>query len=365
MKSKRTLKRGLSIVMSFALMLTLLLNVGVLEPKAATVAIYVDGVPLAVDTDVPGDAVYFKNGDAAGYLTGTASDYNAKLENGTNGLVLTLNGLDCGFSASYPVECTSACDLTLVLEGENKIHQEENSYGMIIEFFGLYMPSVNLTIKGSGSLEVASELTTYATGFIKTQDLYITDSAKVDINISKINSGSPAYGVFSTNGVKLDGTSSLSINMGGASDTAYECYGIRANTSSSKVQILDNSNLSITMGGSNNSQYGIECYDFDATTTGTVTINTGKANSNGFGIYANDFDVANSTINVTVEDVSSNNGTGVYSYSDMSLSGKASVNVTMKGGNWPNGIISPAGLTMTDAASIDVNLLQLIITALV
>ncbi len=358
MKLKKTMKKGISLVMTLALMFTLLLNVGVLEPKAAGFTMKIAGITVNA-TDESG-VVYYKNGDA-GSFTGTADSYNAKLEWGASGVTLTLDGLNMGYGGSNHIDCDNAIDMTMVLVGENKMYQGQTYMGMTAAFNCIDMPSANLTITGKGSLNLVCDNQTFVSyndegGVIGVNSLYITDEAKVNINVPKITSGSDNYGVRSVLGVNLDSKASLDINLGSTQSSGLEYIGIKSNTTSSQVKIAGESKLSITMGASTRGKIGIECYDFDATTSGNVSIDLGPNNGGTYGIKTNDFDVTDSSINITVGGTGAHTSYGVLCEQSISLAGNASLKATMKGGNWPNGIKSNGDLTMTGAASLDVNI---------
>jgi len=134
------------------ILLTLLLLACALPVAAEDMVgptVQVGGVEMYSDTET----IYYKNGDTEGQLTGTAQDYNAKLENKGGVYTLTIqNLLVPGTGAPhYAGIYAEGIDLTINVQGANSVtggdYESGNSYG-------IYVKGGSLTISGGGALSV-------------------------------------------------------------------------------------------------------------------------------------------------------------------------------------------------------------------
>lgn len=97
MKIKRTLKKGICYVATFAMVLAMSLGMGTIDAKAGGArTISINGYALTVSEYSP--TAYYLNGGSAG----SESNYNAKLEYDAEESILTLNGLDITLDTSIP-----------------------------------------------------------------------------------------------------------------------------------------------------------------------------------------------------------------------------------------------------------------------
>ncbi len=301
MKLKKTMKKGISLVMTLALMFTLLLNVGVLEPKAASSVITINGVNLQVDTGVTGSAAYYKNGDdTTSGLTGSESDWNAKYENMGSRTRLTLKNLNLevdGITAIDSVTGIYNDGLTLVLEGTNVITDlSETNTNPIIETY--HTNNKSLSISGDGTLTINDEKTK-TTDTVTCQNFSLLGKAKLTLNVG--GSGSNQRIIKTTGSVTIGDNANLEINVaeGGAN-----CYGIYNTNANSGIMVTDNASVSINMAdGTDTTNCDLHAIDtagnVSLNTTGKVEINVGNA-CNTRGVYAKDVTVSNGQLIVNV-----------------------------------------------------------------
>ena len=212
MKLRRAIKKSISLIMTFALALTLLLNVGVLEPKAANSIILINGISMEVDTGVVGSVVYYKNGDdTTSGLTGTSSDWNAKYENTSAGTRLTLKNLNLevdGVTAIDAVHGIYSDGINLVLEGTNVITDiSDTNTEPIIDTY--QSNNKRLTFSGDGSLTI-NDLKTSAAKSIICCNLTMNNTAKVTLNVG--GTGRTQWAIYATSAITLNDSASLKVN---------------------------------------------------------------------------------------------------------------------------------------------------------
>ena len=94
--------------------------------------------------------VYYKNGDTSGNLTGTAEDYNAKLETVGGVATLTIKNLVVAKTADAGIK--SYVSLNLVLEGASSIAEKDDDE---YDCRGIFVNG-DLTISGDGVLSVTA-----------------------------------------------------------------------------------------------------------------------------------------------------------------------------------------------------------------
>lgn len=191
--------------------------------------------------------VYYKNGDTSGNLTGTAEDYNAKLETVGGVTTLTIKNLSVAKTADAGIK--SYVSLNLVLEGASSIaEKDDDSY----DCRGIFVNG-DLTISGDGVLSVTAG-----------------DAADDD-----------SYGIY-VNGTLTIKSGTINATGGTASGSSY---GIYATT----VMIHDGT-VNATGGSA-----GVTCgiYSDDVRVAGGVTVATGGTASGGaltsYGISISSF----------------------------------------------------------------------------
>jgi len=302
-KLRRTMKKGISLVMTLALMFTLLLNVGVLEPKAASSVITINGVSMEVDTGVAGSTAYYKNGDnTTTGLTGTNSDWNAKYENVGSWTRLTLKNLNLqvdGITAIDSMPGIYTNGLTVILEGDNVITDvSDTNTESIIKTYTTNNKA--LSISGSGTLTINDEKTN-VTNTVICQNFVLAGQAKLTLNVG--GRGSNQRIINPTGTVMVEDSSTLEINVG---EGGANCYGIYNENSTGSLTVADNASLSINMKdgvytqGTNYDLYGIDIASkATINTTGKVEINVGRGN-NCRAIYANGFDMQKGELSIDV-----------------------------------------------------------------
>ena len=94
--------------------------------------------------------VYYKNGDTSGNLTGTAEDYNAKLETVGGVATLTIKNLSVAKTADAGIK--SYVSLNLVLEGASSIAEKDEDES---DCRGIFVNG-DLIISGDGVLSVTA-----------------------------------------------------------------------------------------------------------------------------------------------------------------------------------------------------------------
>ena len=297
------MKKGISLVMTMALMFTLLLNVGVLDVMAASSVITINGVSMQVDTGVTGSAAYYKNGDnTTTGLTGTSSDWNAKYENMGSWTRLTLKNLNLqvdGITAIDSMPGIYTNGLTVVLEGDNVITDvsDTNNQSIIKTYTS---NNKILSISGDGTLTINDEKTN-VTNTVICQNFVLGGQAKLTLNVGGSGSNQRIINPTGTVSVEDDATLEINVGEGGAN-----CYGIYNTNSAGSVTVSDNASLSINMEdgvytqGTNYDLYGIDIASkVTLNTTGKVELNVGRG-YNCRGIYANGFDMQKGELSINV-----------------------------------------------------------------
>lgn len=303
MKFRRTMKRGVSFFATLAIVFTMLLNVGVLEPKAASSVITINGVSMEVDTGVIGSTAYYKNGDnTTTGLTGTNSDWNAKYENMGSWTRLTLKNLNLevnGIAAIDSMPGIYKNGLTLVLEGDNVITDiSDTNTEPILKTFTSNNKSLN--IMGDGTLTI-NDAKTKATSTVVCQGLGIAGKAKLTLNVGGM--GSQQGIIKPTGAVSIQDDAALEINV---SEGGANCYGLYITDNAGSVTVEDNASLSVNMAdgiytqGTNYDLYAINIVNkVTINTTGKVDLNVGRG-YNCRGIYANTFDMQKGELKINV-----------------------------------------------------------------
>ena len=245
---------------------TMMLSLMPITAFAASNDIIVGGANLGDGSTT----VYYKNGDTSGNLTGTAEDYNAKLETVGGVATLTIKNLSVAKTADAGIK--SYVSLNLVLEGASSIAEKDddsrNCRGIFV--------NGDLTISGDGVLSVTA-------GDAADDDSYgIYVNGTLTIKSGTINatggaaSGS-SYGIYATSAVLIeDGTVNATGGTAGSAEGNVSC-GIGAWDG---VAIYGGT-VNAT-GGAAYSSYGIEiCYEISG---GTVVATGGDAVDDSFGI---------------------------------------------------------------------------------
>lgn len=315
MKMRRIWKKGLSLVTAFALAMTLFINLGVLEPKAAgAVGVQINGNTMSVSSD--NTVAYLLNDGTAG----NAESYNAKLEYGDDVSTLTLSGLDITLS-NIGIYVPSG-DLNIVLVGTNKIVDANSD----VSYMLMNMTTSNVTISGSGSLTYEDEAC-YNSKTINVASLNITDSAQLYIDLGTTYNFT--YVMYATGDVKIGGQSNVNISVDGVKT---DCYGITAYKSTSALEVTDSASIDIDIldDGShevNSAVYGLySSGTAKLSTSGDVTIDATQYSA--YGIYARtSLDIDGTDPVIKLGDAE-NNSYGVQVNGPMTMSNGAKLTVT-------------------------------------
>ncbi len=313
MRIKRTIRKGLSFVMSLALMLTLLLNVGMMELKAAgTISIKINGTVMAV---TPTDTVKYIKNDGT---VGNENDYNVKLEYGDTAGTLTLNNMTLDLK-NFGLDVISG-DIDIVLIGENKIvDKNENA-----SYSAIYAMSNKVSIGGSGSLTI--EDASCSSKPINVYGFTLKDSAKLYIDVEKNNNFQ--YMIYSGGDASIEDSAVLQITV---DNTVSDCYGVYVSNASNALNISDSASVLVYIsdGGaynSNTTAWGLySSGSMVLSTSGTVSLDLTQYNAQG--IYATDLEI-NGTDPVIKLGDAYNQSLGVQAANTLAMSNDADLSIT-------------------------------------
>lgn len=320
MKIKRTLKKGICYVATFAMVFAMSLGMGTIDAKAGGAkTISINGYALTVSESSP--TAYYLNGGSAG----SESNYNAKLEYDADESILTLNGLDITLDTSInkngiDVSDISANDFKIVLEGDNKITDVVSNSS----YFFFYTPYSDVTIGGDGTLTIVDNEFVISKG-VNVDSLYITDSATMVIDIAQAKNYSCV--INAGNGFKMDGSSFLKITV---DDSSNDCYGIYVSGANKECTVTDSASIDIDIldaNSLNSNQTARGIYtnsSVELSTTGSVSIDLAQYNM--YGIEAASVDISNVDLDINLYDTS-NQSKGIYSTGDMTVE-DADVSIT-------------------------------------
>ena len=209
--------------------------------------------------------VYYKNGDTSGNLTGTAEDYNAKLETVGGVATLTIKNLVVAKTADAGIK--SYVSLNLVLEGASSIAEKDDDSW---DCRGIRVDG-DLTISGDGVLSVtagdAADDGSYG--------IYVNGALTIKsgtINATGGTASGGSYGIYATAVLIHDGT----VNATGGS------AGVTCGIYSDDVRVTGGVTVATggTASGSALTSYGISISSYgDATVTTTGGVLVARAGS--------------------------------------------------------------------------------------
>ncbi|MBQ7088133.1 MAG: hypothetical protein IJN04_00615, partial [Clostridia bacterium] len=259
--------------------------------------------------------VYYKNGDTSGNLTGTAEDYNAKLETVGGVATLTIKNLSVvGAAADHKyagIYATTA--LTINVQGANSVTGADCS-GMT---YGIYIGG-DLTIQGDGALSVTGGTATGTSSRsrgIFCYDLTLADDDIV-INAAGGSTESDSYfGSYGIDAVNMNISAGV-VNATGGTATGGESRGIYA----TETVEISGGTVNATGGtaGTSNYSIGIDCGG-TLSIGGNATVNaTGGSAGDTCGIYSDDVRVTGG-VTVATGGTASGTSSGIYHFSSANV----------------------------------------------
>lgn len=318
------MRKFLSMLLAIVMVVGLLSGTALATDGTATTSIKIGGVEMVNGTTT----TYYVNGadGAAGTLTGSEDNYNAKLTyDSTGGYVLTLNGLNViapGDNTSYSCGIKATADLTIVLAaGSNNTvtggavaTAEGNSFGICVD-------DGSLIITGTGTLTAAGGTITNGNSY----GIYAYSSVTISSGTVTAKGGTVTAGDASSVG------NSYGIHAG--SDVTISSGTVIAEGGDIPADVNGNSSGIYSMGGDVTIDENATVESIAGTTYGIYVIGSvdisGKANgtiTGGTGISAK----GNVTIaqNAKVGAITGTNGNGITGSSGVTISGTVDGDIT-------------------------------------
>ena len=303
-----------------------------------------------------------------------------------DGNTLTLNGVN--FETTAVIALKLPAGATIVVNGANIIKGGNLGLGSCYGIYGVG----NLTIQGTGTLNVTcaeadssygirvegnltiTDSTVTATGGTANSSSYgiytngsLTISDDADVTATGGSAGYDSSGIEATNGLSISGTATVTAKSGAAGTFSY---GISVNTMSisgtAKVKATGDTAtngscgiyayIGLTISGTadvtanggtatNSSSYGIFSFNKTEISGGTVNATGGEAKDDSYGIRSErDTEISGGTVTATGGEATTDSSYGIYSNRDTKISG-GTTRVTANGGtaNYSCGIYSSYG----------------------
>ena len=325
-----------AVMVAFALVLNLNYNTGT---NTNTGIIDIDNGDTKIDWDAYPSYEVELSGDydvtAPGtyYISGSTIDGGISIKLNENGVVrLVLRGVSITNSTGPAIACYSGDDLVIELEDSNYLEDGKTYTGLDEDVKGTIYSKADLTLKGSGSLELVAN---YQDGIVSKDDLKINGGIynitsaddgirgkdSVYIIDGKITIAAKGDGIKSTNDAEK--TKGFVLIAGGEIDITRSSEGLEA-----RCVIIDNGKVSvfanddgINANGSSDTNSGRG--GMDTNENAAITINGGElyVNAAGDGLDSNGYIYING--GSTVVDGPTNSGNGALD---------AGISIIMNGG---------------------------------